>query len=239
MTKNYYTILGVTPDASTEEIRAAYRRRAKEHHPDRRGGNSEAFLELREAYSVLSDPEQRAAYDNHLREMRRRTAAATAKTRRRWHPGATPEPLAGHHHAAPPDTAASLFRSASHTVLRQTIARLRDLLDDTTEADIGEEISPFSVEVPLSAHQAWTGGFVRIPIPVESVCPECAGLRQHLAFQCRRCLGTGSIVRKFSLTVPFPARLTTDYAVLIPVASRGPEERCLTILFRILETEDF
>ena len=61
--KNYYLILGVTADASYEDIKAAFRRRAMELHPDRSGLASEPFQDAQEAYSVLRDPERRRRYD--------------------------------------------------------------------------------------------------------------------------------------------------------------------------------
>jgi molecular chaperone DnaJ len=57
-----YGVLGLRPDAGAEEIKRAYRRKAREHHPDA-GGDEERFKELNHAYEVLSDPERRARYD--------------------------------------------------------------------------------------------------------------------------------------------------------------------------------
>lgn len=63
--KDYYEILGVSRDASQEEIKRAYRRLAKKYHPDisKDGGSAEKFKRIAEAYEVLSDPEKRAQYD--------------------------------------------------------------------------------------------------------------------------------------------------------------------------------
>ena len=66
MAKNYYTILGVKRDASEKDIRQAYRRLARKHHPDVNPGDSKAegrFKEINEAYQVLSDAESRKKYD--------------------------------------------------------------------------------------------------------------------------------------------------------------------------------
>ncbi|MEW6482652.1 MAG: 2-C-methyl-D-erythritol 2,4-cyclodiphosphate synthase [bacterium] len=60
--EDYYHILGVKRDASTEEIKSAYRKLVKEHHPDK-GGVSSRIREINEAYSVLSDPDKRLRYD--------------------------------------------------------------------------------------------------------------------------------------------------------------------------------
>ena len=65
MEKNYYDILGVSKNASEEEIKAAHRKLAKQYHPDvnKSSDAEEKFKEIQEAYSVLSDPEKKAQYD--------------------------------------------------------------------------------------------------------------------------------------------------------------------------------
>ncbi len=57
-----YETLGVKPDASAAVIKQAYKRLAQRHHPDK-GGDTEAFKAVQNAYAVLSDPERRAHYD--------------------------------------------------------------------------------------------------------------------------------------------------------------------------------
>lgn len=63
--KDFYEILGVSKDASVDEIKKRYRKLALEHHPDRNPGkeNEDRFKEIGEAYSVLSDRSKRAEYD--------------------------------------------------------------------------------------------------------------------------------------------------------------------------------
>jgi Ca-activated chloride channel family protein len=66
--KNYYSLLGVPRNASTDQLRRAYRQAALRLHPDRneRPGDTEVFLEISQAYETLIDPEARAAYDEEL-----------------------------------------------------------------------------------------------------------------------------------------------------------------------------
>src|SRR2546423_6324172 len=60
---DYYQILGVKHTASSKEIKAAYKRLARLHHPDLSGGSAEAFVQLPHARDILSDPKRRAEYD--------------------------------------------------------------------------------------------------------------------------------------------------------------------------------
>ena len=62
---NYYDILGVTKDSTTDEIKKAYRKLSKEHHPDR-GGDESKFKEVAEAYGTLGDENKRQQYNNKL-----------------------------------------------------------------------------------------------------------------------------------------------------------------------------
>src|SRR5450432_174285 len=65
---DYYEVLGISRDASDQEIKTAYRKLAMQHHPDRNPDNpaaEEKFKEASEAYQVLSDAQKRAGYDRY------------------------------------------------------------------------------------------------------------------------------------------------------------------------------
>ncbi|NCV21735.1 MAG: J domain-containing protein, partial [Chloroflexi bacterium] len=66
MSKDYYKVLGVPRTASERDIKSAYRKLARQYHPDVNPGNAQAeerFKEIAEAHDVLSDPEKRRRFD--------------------------------------------------------------------------------------------------------------------------------------------------------------------------------
>ncbi|HKH05452.1 MAG TPA: J domain-containing protein [Acidimicrobiales bacterium] len=65
MAQTYYDVLGVARTATADQLRAAYRSRARENHPDA-GGDPDQMRQLNAAWRVLRDPARRAAYDRHL-----------------------------------------------------------------------------------------------------------------------------------------------------------------------------
>ena len=65
--KDYYGVLGVSSPASAKEITKAYRKLARSHHPDAKGGNEERFKEVSAAYDVLGDDAKREEYDEARR----------------------------------------------------------------------------------------------------------------------------------------------------------------------------
>lgn len=67
MTKNYYDVLGVSKQASDQDIKRAYRKLAKQYHPDvnKEPGAQDQFKAIQEAFDVLSDPDKKANYDRY------------------------------------------------------------------------------------------------------------------------------------------------------------------------------
>ncbi len=80
---DYYTTLQVKPDATASDIKASYRRLAKQYHPDlnRQAGASESMRRLNEAYAVLSEPQKRQAYDAVQRRSAYRIVPGKPRTR--------------------------------------------------------------------------------------------------------------------------------------------------------------
>ena len=67
MQKNYYELLGISKNASKDDIKRAFRTLAHKYHPDKKGGEETKFKEVSEAYTILSDDKKRAEYDTYGR----------------------------------------------------------------------------------------------------------------------------------------------------------------------------
>jgi DnaJ-class molecular chaperone len=232
MAKSYFAVLGVTSSASPDEIRSAYRRLAKEFHPDHFEGGSERFLQIQEAYSVLADKDKRKKYEESLfKPLEKRPDVRRSRT--------VPEPLTPEKRPVGRDETSLC---GSFTTFAPSLGRFIDDWPNTVfrfGRPDASRLRNLTLEVPLSTEQTSRGGRTRITIPVHRVCPVCDGYRGFGFFACRRCAGDGSISGEVALSVAYPARITRDHAVVIPLGGFGLGNAQLTVLFRLMDDSCF
>jgi molecular chaperone DnaJ len=162
--RDYYQTLGVSETATTDEIKKAFRRLAKQHHPDRNPNNPQAverFKEVNEAHDVLSDPAKRKKYD----EMRRYGAFAGAGAG--W-AGGRPDSGAGAGGAADFD----LSDAGGFGGLGDLFSSIFGRRGEARGGDADEEIET-TVTIPFRV--AALGGKVPIALGLTEVCPTCSG----------------------------------------------------------------
>lgn len=232
MPRDYYVVLGIAASATAEEIHAAFRCRSKKLHPDVSGGDSGPFLELQEAYSVLSDPARRGAYDRapvpiEVRSTRQPPRASMIPLRRR----AVAEPI------APPQVASIMddFQSFGPSF---------DELFDRLWGNFGpfappksERVESLHVELVADPEEARRGGRVRLAVPARVACPVCGGHGILAGFPCWRCGGEGVFVAERSVVVDYPAGLHDGHVVRVPLLRLGIENFYLTVVFRVAPVE--
>lgn len=234
--RTYYVVLGVPPDESAEGIRAAFRDRAKELHPDRSGPQGgEAFRELQQAYEVLSDPTRRRRYDAELHRAERPPESGRDRA-----PQRSPEPLVSAPHAEPlipddgPDEPVSLFRDF-HTI-RPSDEALRDRLRrNFTGRDVPkvEHAEALTVELELTAEQALRGGMVPLAIPVARACPACDGHGSTGAFPCIACGQTGWVEDEETVRLRIPPGVRSGSVTELPLDGLGIDNLYLRLLVRV------
>jgi DnaJ-class molecular chaperone len=232
MRKDYYLVLRLSPGATFDQIRSAYRRRALELHPDLTGLGSDQFLELQEAYDVLSDPVRRKIYDHKAEEIPIPRVDAMR----------SPETIIARRHRAEPLVTAqpasefediSLFRSFEtfSPSFDELFQRLWSNFNLRTRPK-AERLESLNVEVPLSPRQAFIGGEVRVMVPARLVCPACRGQGSIGPYECSQCEGHGAVTGEYPVTVSYPAGLQEDYIVRIPLERFGIQNFYLTVQFR-------
>ncbi|WP_022853786.1 molecular chaperone DnaJ [Thermodesulfatator atlanticus] len=173
--KDLYEILGVSPDASQEEIKKAYRRLARKYHPDLHPGDKEAeekFKEIQEAYEILSNPEKRAEYDK-LRQAASAYSFTTPGGERAY------------------DFSIFMDETGPFGGFADIFADLFGFERDwESRPEPGADVL-YRVEIPFE--KAALGGEVEIDVPLEKPCPTCHGQGFDLtsATSCPHCGGLG------------------------------------------------
>jgi DnaJ-class molecular chaperone len=225
MAKSYFAILGISPKATSAEIRSAYRRLAKEFHPDHYAGDSKRFLDVQEAYAVLGNSRRRRKYEQSIRKVR-----SNAPLRSAAYP--EPEPLIP---VKGPVDIGEVSPVRSFQSLAPSFDEIFDWLwnnfSDLTRSKSGR-VKNLTLEVTLTPEQARRGGNARIMVPARAVCPTCRGRGGVGFYECVRCAGEGVITGEMPVSVSFPPGLVKDHAVMLPLDRFGLPNTHITVLFR-------
>ncbi|MBT9461522.1 MAG: molecular chaperone DnaJ [Rugosibacter sp.] len=214
--RDFYEILGVNRDASSEDIKKAYRKLAMKHHPDRNPDNPKAeaqFKEAKEAYEILSDEQKRTAYDQY------------------GHAGVDPQARGGAGGGGFGDAFSDIFGDifgGSGGSNRSNVYRGADLrynLEITLEeAAHGSETR---IRIPtMTSCETCDGsgakkgtqpqtcptcaghGQVRMQqgfFSVQQTCPKCHGTGRYIPDPCNTCHGVGRVKHHKTLSVKIPA----------------------------------
>jgi molecular chaperone DnaJ len=223
--RDYYEVLGVSRNASADEIKKAFRKAAIEHHPDR-GGDEQKFKEINEAYEVLKDDQKRKRYDQFGH-------AGVG--------GSSGNPFGGGAGAYQNinfdfgdlglgDIFNSFFGGGASSSTRQT--RGRDVeanleisfeeavfgteksisltLEDTCDHCHGSKTEP-GYELKTCDECGGSGQVINVTrtifgnIQQASICPKCKGSGQIPEKQCSVCKGRGTISKKQNINLKVPA----------------------------------
>lgn len=213
--KDFYQVLGVKRDATEKEIRSAYRKLARQHHPDVNPGDKAAedrFKEINAAYEVLKDTDKRKKYDKYgdrwemadqIEEAQRRTSAGDFFRRTGTANGGTGGGSFdfGDLGGGFDDILGGLFRGRGRTPVRP----LR-----------GEDLE-HPTEITLE--EAFTGATRLIQLQVPETCTYCNGTGKLAGQPCATCEGLGSIIKTSRLEVKIPPGVDTGSKVR--VAGKG------------------
>jgi len=179
--RDYYEVLGVPEAAGTDDVKKAFRRLAKQYHPDRNPNNPQAaerFKEINEAHDVLSDPDKRKKYDT----LRRYGAFAGGRGSRPGPGGPTAEEGIDFSNLGSFGGLGDLFSSIFGG---RAGGGVREEGDETVET---------ALHIPFRV--AALGGRVPVTLPMAEVCPTCGGkggAPGSTVVTCSECKGRGTI----------------------------------------------
>lgn len=224
--KDYYSILGVNRDADAKEIKRAYRKKARENHPDVSRNDPEAeskFKDINEAYQVLSDSEKRSMYDRYGADWERYRDAGFDSTSgpgraSQSQPGGdfeqwfTGSPGGSYTYTSTSGTGESggfsdffnlIFgRDGGHTSgFQQTVRPVR-----------GQDLE---IDATVNLQEAYRGTTRRLTVRAPKPCDLCDGTGVVRGAMCPRCDGSGEVLQPRTIEVKVPAGVRTGSRVRV------------------------
>lgn len=186
-TKDHYKTLGIDRDEDQEGVRRAFRRLAKDCHPDCAGpGGTERFHEIAEAHEVLSDPGRRRDYDADLNRCEREERSFDARPGRRGGAGWP---------SAEPMTSGAGVTSPWAEPMRPFHRPSRAPRDP----------GGLWLELTLSPEEARRGGSLPLSWRRFERCPACGGVGRERWFPCPTCGGRGAVATEGGLELRVPS----------------------------------
>ncbi|MFW9909661.1 MAG: molecular chaperone DnaJ, partial [Candidatus Thorarchaeota archaeon] len=245
--EDYYALLGVNRNASQDEIKAAYRKLAKELHPDRNPGDTKAEERLKvinAAYDVLSDPQKKATYDKYgtadfqginmddvgslFDQLFRQFGFATG---RRGREAAGGPPQGESLRVTIPLT----FEEAFFGIDKEVALRRKVRCATCSGSGAAPGTAPIRCKTCNGRGQVTRemGGFMR----VSQTCPTCRGAGESIESPCSACRGTGLETTRMELKVPIPAGIEDNVVQRIRGAGnagpRGGPPGDLIVVFQV------
>ena len=205
-TVDLYEVLGVSPAATTAELRRAYRRLALEHHPDRAGPQSAPrFAQIAEAYRMLADPTARTAYDAHRFERAARQPQTPDDLRdasRGW------------------NFASNNWSASFRRGIVDLLSRVSGPLETLVAAGVATVDQDGILELRLSLAEAASGGSAVVTMSLRVPCPTCGGIARRGGVWCRRCEYAGEITAPVRVRIQIPPGVRHG-AVTVGISEAG------------------
>lgn len=203
--KNYYSILGVSPDSSNAEIKTAYRRLARKYHPDVNPNGAQQFKDISEAYATLSDAKKRLQYDTingffkstKTEEPQQKTTSQKANDEYKKTQSEVPKKTKAE------------FSKKFNDIFEEFSKKKQNKPTPKNGENINEEIS-------ITIKEALNGSQRVINVMHTSQCPHCKGRKFINGTVCTVCQGSGEQSEHKKITVKIPKNVKNGTKLRIP-----------------------
>jgi len=201
--KDYYQTLGVSKSANAKEIKAAYRKLARQWHPDvnptKKKEAEEKFKEISEAYEVLSDPEKRKTYDTLGPDWQQRARDAAGAP---GYPYQYQTPPGGVHFDfgdVGDGGFSEFFQTFFGNIGRATTGA------GSARGRRAARGADAESTIELTLRDAYSGGKRTVTLQTHGTCPRCHGTGNEKGKLCPQCHGAGIVISTKTLEVTIPA----------------------------------
>lgn len=212
--KNYYDILGVTPNSDAVEIKTAYRKLARKFHPDVNPESVELFKDISEAYDVLSHTEKRKQYDvlnGFFRTEKTKTSSQQAQQQYRYKYSSQENKYKKEDYNTRPKRNKKDFSEKINEIFEEfkKSSKSEEKLSPIKGEDINADIS-------ISISEAVKGVSRTVNIMHTVQCPHCRGRKFINGSKCSVCFGKGEVSDHKRITVKIPKNIKDGAKLRIP-----------------------
>lgn len=200
--RDYYQVLGIDKNATEQEIKAAFRKLARQYHPDVHSGSSKAaaeekFKEINEAYEVLSDPEKRAKYDR---------LGSNWQHGQEWQPPPDMDGFQYYTWGDAGDFDDIPFGSSGFSDFFEMLfgRGVPGGFSSFHRSGGGYQGADLETTIQLSLEEAYRGGEKLLKLNTRIACSHCKGTGRLNSRLCKFCSGTGSSETAKTLEVRIP-----------------------------------
>jgi molecular chaperone DnaJ len=203
---NYYDTLGISKDATQEEIKKAYRKLAIQYHPDKNPDGADKFKEIAEAYDVLSNEDSRKKYDY-------KSSNSSSNLNDFFSFGDFFNNSTRQHRVPDKIIDVKIGSLESYFGVTKTISYNKNVDCVSCNGSGGERITCNSCNgTGYFEQRVGTGFFVQI---LRGECSSCKGKGYQLKTVCRNCSGEGLKVTDDSIEITFPKNISTGNSFIV------------------------
>jgi molecular chaperone DnaJ len=224
--KNYYEILGLEPFADADAVKSAFRKLARQYHPDLNGNNRQAeekFKEINEAYDILSNPEKRAAHDTALRTRQGATPPPKkpeSQPKKKKEPEPKPSEKAAETKASEKTKGTGKSHSTPINELFESFLKkgfsdrgnkdpdepiFRKKSSEGQKMEVSRRGEDVIVKTAITPQEANNGVVKTVNVQHHEICRRCSGTGKVNGATCSACHGEKVTIRMKKLDVRIPA----------------------------------